>query len=766
MKKSNNLPAIFIIIISIFLSFHDSSPDIAYEKKLKKETNFSVDNALFHLKNISQKPHFTGSNEHKEVQKYIITALEKLGLKPEIQRQVAFNKKWKAGTTAENIVARIKGASGNNALLLLTHYDSNPHSSLGASDAGSGVVTILESLRAFLTNNEQPINDIVIVFSDAEEVGLLGAQAFVDHHPWAKDVKLVLNLEARGSGGPSIMLMETNGKNKRLVEEFIKSKSTFPVSSSLFYSIYKILPNDTDLTVFREDGNINGFNFAFIDDHFDYHTEQDSYERMDRNSLIHQADYMMTSLNHFANSDITTLNSEEDLVFVNFPLLKIISYPFNWILPMLIFSVVLFLVVYFAGARNQKITIVGSLTGFVPFTISLFVTGGVSFMLWKIILLIHPGYTDILHGFTYNGYLYIAAFSSLTIWILFKIYSYYKSIKPTDLFIAPIVFGILLNLVIFKYLPGAAFLIIPVLLAIFVLYIIVLMNLKRTSGLILFAIISIPSVYILIPLIKLFPVGLGLKILFVSSIFITFLFGWLIPILLKEQKKSYWQIIAGLATIALFTMTTFSSGFNVDNKKPNSLVFIENTDTKSSYWATYNNTIDSYTKQIFNENYTEGNLPETSGKSKYNTPFKYHKLAKYQNLPNSKISVILDTIIENNREINFTIIPQRKINKYEIYTSNPLEIKGICLNGESYDYETPLKIKQGSVLTYQMANFDTEVSVLLKLPKDSKLELTLNEISYDLLTNPAFNLESRNETMMPMPFVTNDAIITSKELKF
>ncbi len=765
MKKSNNLPSILIIILSIFLCFNNSSPDIAYEEKLKKETNFSIDNALFHLKKISQKPHFTGSNEHKEVQKHIVSALEKLGLKPEIQRQVAFNKKWRAATTAENIVARIKGASGNNALLLLTHYDSNPHSSNGASDAGSGVVSILEGIRAFLAKNEQPINDIIIVFSDAEEIGLLGAQAFVDHHPWAEDIKLILNFEARGSGGPSLMLMETNGSNKRLLEEFIKSKPNFPVSNSLFYSIYKILPNDTDLTVFREGKNINGYNFAFIDDHFDYHTEQDSYERLDRNTLIHQADYIMSSLNHFANSDITNLNSEEDLVFVNFPFVKMISYPFNWIVPMLIIASLFFLIVYFAGARNQKITIVGSLTGFAPFIISILATGGISFILWKIILLIHPGYTDMLHGFTYNGYLYIGAFSAMTIWILFKIYSYFRLIKPTDLFVAPIVVGLLLNLAIVKYLPGAAFLIIPVLLATFILAIIVFMNLRNTSKLILFAIISIPAIYILTPLIKLFPVGLGLKILFVSSILITFLFGWLIPILLKEDKKSYWQIIAGLATIILFTMTTFSSGFNVDNKKPNSLVFIENTNTKSSYWATYNNTIDNYTKQIFNDNYNEGNIPESSGESKYNTKFKYHKLGKYQGIPSSKIDIISDTIIENNREINFTLIPQRKVSKYEIYTSDPLEIHGICLNGESYDYKTPIKIKRGTVLTYQMTNFDPEVSLLLKLLKDSKLNLTLNEVSYDLLTNPAFNLQSRDEAMMPMPFVTNDAIITSKKIE-
>ena len=221
-------------------------------------------------------------------------------------------------------------------MVLLSHYDSNSHSSLGASDAGSGVVTILESVRAFLAQHKTPKNDIHIVITDAEEMGLLGAKAFVDAHPLAKNVGLVLNFEARGSGGPSYMLMETNGKNSKLLTEFLKAKPNYPAANSLMYSIYKMLPNDTDLTVFREQGNINGFNFAFIGDHFDYHTEQDSFERLDRETLLHQADYLMTTLNYFAFSDISNLESSADHVYTNFPFTRLLHYPFSWILPLLI----------------------------------------------------------------------------------------------------------------------------------------------------------------------------------------------------------------------------------------------------------------------------------------------------------------------------------------------------------------------------------------------------------------------------------------------
>jgi Zn-dependent M28 family amino/carboxypeptidase len=356
MKRFSSIVSVLIILGVIYWSFADLKPSLKTSKS-STETDFSIENALNHLEKISKKAHYTGSKEHKKVQSYIVTELQKMGFETEIQTQTAINKKWFAATTAENIIAKLKGSGSGKALLLLTHYDSNPHSSLGASDAGSGVVTILEGLRAFIAKNETQKNDIVVLISDAEEMGLLGAKAFVDAHSWTKDIGLILNFEARGSGGPSYMLMETNGKNSKLLSEFLATKPNFPVANSLMYSIYKKLPNDTDLTIFREEANISGFNFAFIGDHFDYHTAQDSYERLDRETLLHQADYLTSSLNYFSNSDLTDFNSDEDFVYVNFPFIKLITYPFSWVSPMVILCAILFLVLLFFGISFNKIEV-------------------------------------------------------------------------------------------------------------------------------------------------------------------------------------------------------------------------------------------------------------------------------------------------------------------------------------------------------------------------------------------------------------------------
>ncbi len=764
MKKFSYFISILIILGIIYWSFSDLKPGISSQKNLLQK-DFSLDKALVHVKNISQKEHYVGSVGHKEVQKYLVDELKKLGFEVEIKQKVAANKKWLAATNTENIIAKLKGTSSRKSLLLLSHYDSGMHSSFGASDAGSGVAIILEGIRAFLAKNQPHKNDIIILISDAEELGLLGANAFVSDHPWAKNIGLVLNFEARGSGGPSYMLMETNGKNSKLLSEFLAAKPNFPAANSLMYSIYKMLPNDTDLTVFRENGNINGFNFAFIGDHFDYHTAQDSYERLDHESLLHQADYLMTTLPYFANSDLENLNSDEDFVFVNFPFIGVLTFSFSMVFPFCIIATVLFLLLLFFGISLNKITIKGAIKGFIPFLLSVILSGGISFLLWKLLLIIHPQYKDILHGFTYNGYAYITGFLFLNLWIILKIYSYFfKEEKPASLLVAPIFIWIVLNFVISGVLKGAGFFIIPVFCALLILAIIVFLNIEKRFQHILFAIISTPTIYIFAPLIKMFPVGLGIGNSFISGILIALVFG--ILILIFHQEKNSWLLkISGGFTIILFGYTSIYSGFSEDNKKPNSLVYVQNNDEKTAYFGTYNSILDDYTKQIFNKSFQKGGIKNAETESKYNTRFRYYKDTDFKNIQSAKFSVTLDSVFRENRKIEFVISPIRKINKLEFITHQKLTLHQFKVNEVLINNGKTYSVKNGTFLIYYVANADKEITVSFTINKKEAIDIILNEISFDLLTNSRFSIKPRSSEMMPMPFVTNDAIIISKKIK-
>ena len=147
------------------------------------------------------------------------------------------------------------------AVILAGHYDS-VSSGPGASDDGHSVAMELETLRA-LRSGPPLRNDIVFLFTDSEEGGLLGAKAFVEHHPLAKQAGLVMNFEARGTSGPA-MMFETSEGNGRIVREFAAAAPD-PITSSLSYEAYKLLPNDTDLTIFKQAG-LPGLGFAYVDE--------------------------------------------------------------------------------------------------------------------------------------------------------------------------------------------------------------------------------------------------------------------------------------------------------------------------------------------------------------------------------------------------------------------------------------------------------------------------------------------------------------------
>jgi hypothetical protein len=335
--------------------------------------------------------------------------------------------------------------------------------------------------------------------------------------------------------------------------------------------------------------------------------------------------------------------------------------------------------------------------------------------------------------------------------------------KTTNLLIAPIFFWLILNFIISNFLKGAGFFIIPVICALFILAIAIFLNLGDKSKRILCTILSIPTLYIFAPMIKMFPVGLGLKALFISALFMVLVFG--LMLLSFHQKKSFWtQKWTGILTIIFFGIATYNSGFSDDNKKPNSLVYIQNFDTKTAYFGTYNTSLDKYTKQIFKGDFTKSGIENAETKSKYNTRFHFAKKTDYKAISSSKITTELDTIISKKRFVEITITPERKVNKLEFLTKNQLLLYQFKVNDVLVNNGKKYSLKNGTFLVYHLGNSDKELTLSFSIDLDQKLNLILNEISYDLLSNKHFNLQPRAANMMPMPFVTNDAIISIKKL--
>ena len=248
-------------------------------------------------------PHPAGSAQNRLVRKKIVRLLESFGYSVTLQEtesQIRRRRLEQEPTRLPicNVMTRLEGVSDDPAIMLVTHFDSVPYGP-GASDDGVGVAAMLEVAR-MLKQKGPPRRTVVFLFTDGEEYGLLGAEKFIEEHPWAEQVKWVINLEARGTEGPSVMF-ETGTESLSLVREFA-SVSRRPVSSSLFFEIYKRLPNDTDFSVFKKAG-MQGYNFAFIGNVKHYHTPQDNIANVDRASFQHHGENMWRLVANLAYRD-------------------------------------------------------------------------------------------------------------------------------------------------------------------------------------------------------------------------------------------------------------------------------------------------------------------------------------------------------------------------------------------------------------------------------------------------------------------------------
>jgi hypothetical protein len=292
-----------------FLSWQGLRPS-APKPVTAPASQFSAARALATLTRFMGKetPHPTGSDANTAVRERILREFSQIGYRPDVQNAFSCNE-YGTCATVNNIVVRLEGRD-KSAVLIAAHYDSVP-AGPGASDDGAGVAAALEIARA-LRYLPTPRHSIIFLIDDGEEGWLLGARAFVELHPWAKDVRAAVNLDARGTSGPSLMF-ETGAANAWAAQLYARSVP-HPATSSIFYVVYSQLPNDTDFTVFKAAG-YEGLNFAFIDDLPKYHTPLDNIANVDPRSVQHQGDNTLPSLLALANANFSEIPQGEAVYF-------------------------------------------------------------------------------------------------------------------------------------------------------------------------------------------------------------------------------------------------------------------------------------------------------------------------------------------------------------------------------------------------------------------------------------------------------------------
>jgi hypothetical protein len=349
---------------------------------------FSAMRAMKHVAAMAREPHPLGTSAAEPVRAYLLAELKALGFEPEIQQPHdarpiggAEPKSFPSRRDVRNIIARWRGTgpARKKVLLLSAHYDSRT-SGPGAGDDASGVAAILESLRA-LKAGPPPDRDVIALLTDGEEAGLLGAGVFSEEHPWAKDVGVALNFDARGNSGPSYMFEASDG-NGWLIEQLAQALP-HPMATSLTGAVYRIMPNDTDFTIFKKHG-MPGLNFAFIGGLYYYHSPEDTPANLDPRALQHQGANLLAMARHLVRRDLDDVR-RDDVVYLSVLQQFVAIYPMSWVIPLMAIAALAYLVVIALGLARARVRLAEIVVGFGVFVLSLVAAMITADLLWFVV---------------------------------------------------------------------------------------------------------------------------------------------------------------------------------------------------------------------------------------------------------------------------------------------------------------------------------------------------------------------------------------------
>jgi len=480
-------------------------------------TQFSAARAMDHLKIIAQKPHPSGSAELAEVRDYLLAQLGSLGLQTEVQQT----------KVVTNILARMKGAGSGKAVLLVGHYDTVPHSP-GAGDDGLAVAAMIETLRA-LKAGTPPSSDVIALFTDGEELGLMGAKAFVYNHPWSKDVGLVLNFDARGNRGP-VLMFETSERNELLIDEMAQSGPP-PFANSMMRDAYKLLPNDTDFTIFREAGYA-GLNFAPVNGFSFYHSPNDSLENVSDRTLQQMGSYMLALAHHFGNLGATH-TAKGDAVYFNMPGMALIRYREVWVMPLTTVIALLSAAIGVMGWRKKTLSPAGVAAGFLSLLLSLIAVAAITAIGSWLAYTLEGGAGVIALGDTPRSNLYVLGLVVLAVAATAAVYAGFGWVRAEELVAGALAWWLLLLVLTSVFLPGGSYLFTwPLLIALaaFAIWTGPWKVWRRSAGSVAVVLAcAIPGVILFVPLVYLLISALTLKMTSILLLPVALLLGLILP---------------------------------------------------------------------------------------------------------------------------------------------------------------------------------------------------------------------------------------------
>lgn len=308
------------------------------------EEGFSAARVVKDIEVMSQEHHSVAHPEERaKVREYLVGRLNELGAdKVQIFSYDSLvgpkNKHVVYTFDAHNIMAEfapLHPSDDTTYLMMVAHYDSRYSQpvlkdtvwSYGAADDGYGVGVTLETVSQVLKNRDQWKQGVKVLFTDAEEVGMMGMTAMWENDRQEFDnVGFMINIEARGPWGPALLFEACPGNEK--VMNLYADAAKYPFTYSLTTVVYNFMPNFTDFTIVKDE--IPGLNFSTIVDVNHYHTDLDNFGNVSPKSIQHYGAQVLPIVEKYltdeAYSDKDSLRADSDATNFTIPLLGFFNF--------------------------------------------------------------------------------------------------------------------------------------------------------------------------------------------------------------------------------------------------------------------------------------------------------------------------------------------------------------------------------------------------------------------------------------------------------
>lgn len=774
-----SMALIMIVALLTWVGFTQlRTPDVA--PLTAPPTTFSAERAMIHLNVIASESRAIGMPGHDATRDYLVAELTAIGLQPEIQTTssaLLFEgaDAFSAGMVS-NVIVRIPGTANTGAIAINAHYDGGA-TGPAAGDNGVGVVATLEIVRAFLAG-EPLANDLIVVFSDGEENGDLGSAAFTQDHPWAEDVRIAINFEAQGTGGPA-MLYATSDDDGWLTGEYL---SVAPDASaySLLPELVRALPGRLacDLEDYLIKG-ASGLGFVIGDGTSSYHTATDTVATIDRGSVQQEGDNTLAAVRHFGRLDLTDVPTSANRVYFTILPGVTIHYAGGYVVPIAALVTLLVGSVTALGIRRRMLSIGGLAIGLVALLVGSLLTVALVEAVWFVLKATNPDFRVFLVG-PYQTDAIVLALSLLAIALMATMYVLLqKRIRALNLTAGAMLAWTLLMWAVSLAAPGASyFLTWPLLFAVLPLAWEILAPERARLpqwNLVVLTIAILPAAF-LVPGISYQLVGLlnrleymfgaigNIPVLGLWVIFIAPLVGLSVPhlnALSGGGVRPYRWLIPGLTAlvaVVLLGWTNVTSGFDAEHPRPNHIAYELNADTGAARFVSLDAALDSWTGQFF---------PADPEKADYDIQpglavSAFSAATTAVALEPAVVEVVSNTTADGARTVTLRVTSPRGAQDLQAEILAEGEILAATLDGRALDLDDYAPASTGE-LTFGFAGIDADgIELTITVQSPDPITVAVVETSYGLPQVPGLAVRPRADDQMQAAGFPPDATVVRR----